>query len=256
MEHSEPNAVVNLADLGWSDFFADFFRPLEPRGLTVGRIVAQHRGVCRAVFTQGEMPAEVSGRFRHAARQASEFPVIGDWVAAQIISSEGKAVIQELLPRRTKFSRTAPGDAGGEQVLAANIDDVFVVEALSAPLNLRRLERFLTLAWESGAQPAVVLTKSDLCGDIRGAVAQAEAVAAGATVYAVSSVNGRGLARVSKLVKKGRTAALLGPSGVGKSTLINQLCTEDVQFVQPVRESDHKGRHTTTEREIISLPNG
>ena len=246
----------NLRDLGWSDFFADGFHVFAGRGLIPGRVVVQHRGVYQVCFVEGEFAAEVPGRFRHEARGASDFPAVGDWVAAQIFPEEGKAMIHAVLARRTKFSRTAPGDAGEEQVLAANIDDVFVVESLAGAVNLRRMERFLTLAWESGARPTILLTKADLCNDVTRAVAEAETVAAGAAVLAVSNITGQGLDAVREQIPRGRTATLFGPSGVGKSTLINQLCGEELQFVQPVRERDQKGRHTTSHRELITLPNG
>ena len=247
---------MNLRELGWSDFFEQAFAPFANDGLSAARVGVQHRGAYQVCSEHGELAAEVSGRFRHDAAMPSDFPVVGDWVAMELHPDEGEAVIQAVLPRRTKFSRTAAGDASEEQVMAANIDEVFIVAALGDELNLRRVERYLTLAWESGANPAIVLTKADLCGDVAAAVERAQAVAGGVPVLAISSVSGEGVATLRSLLRAGRTAVLLGPSGVGKSTLTNYLCGEELQDVQPVRDSDHKGRHTTTRRELILLASG
>jgi len=247
---------LNLHELGWSDFFEQAFSPFANEGLSAARVVVQHRGAYNVCSEHGELAAEVSGRFRHDAAMPSDFPVVGDWVAMEVHPDEGKAVIHAVLPRRTKFSRTAAGDVTEEQVVAANIDEVFIVAALGDELNLRRIERYLALAWESGAQPGIVLTKADLCGDIDGAVGKAQAISGGVPVLAISNVSGEGVAALRSLLRAGRTAVLLGPSGVGKSTLTNHLCGEELQDIQPVRDGDHKGRHTTTRRELILLPSG
>jgi ribosome biogenesis GTPase len=182
--------------------------------------------------------------------------VVGDWVAIETRAGERKATIQAVLPRQTKFSRTAAGDVTEEQFLATNIDDVFIVAALTVDRNARRIERYLTLAWESGAQPSILLTKADLCPDVAAAVAEACGIAGGVPVFALSSLTGAGFESFRAGLAAGRTAVLLGPSGVGKSTLINYLAGAEHQEVQPVREEDQRGRHTTTRRELIRLPEG
>lgn len=257
--HPKPGGrrlALNLRELGWDDFFEQAFAPFANDGLSAARVAVQHRGAYQVCSEHGELVAEVSGRFRNDAALPSAFPVVGDWVTIDVHPNEGKAVIHAVLPRRTKFSRTAAGDASEEQVVAANIDDVFIVAALGDELNLRRVERYLTLAWESGANPAIVLTKADLCSDVALAVERAQSIAGGVPVLAISSLSGEGVVAVRSLLRAGRTAVLLGPSGVGKSTLTNHLCGEEVQDIQPVRDSDHKGRHTTTRRELILLPSG
>jgi len=219
-------------------------------------VAVQHRGGYELYSAEGPCVAEVSGHFRHHASGPAEFPAAGDWVAFERPERQAKGVIHAVLPRRTKLSRNAAGKVTSEQILAANIDVIFVVEALAGKLNVRRLERSLTLACESGATPVVLLTKADLCADVEGELTAAQVSAGSAVVLSVSSVAGRGLEDVRRYLGPGQTGALLGPSGVGKSTLINCLCAEARQEIQPVRETDGKGRHTTTRRELILLPEG
>jgi len=247
---------MTLPELGWCDAFEEAFRLHAEAGLLPARVVAHHRGGYRIVTPSGEFQAEVSGRFRHQTRQTSDYPVVGDWVAMGMAPDGNRAVIQAVLPRRTKFSRNAAGDATEEQMLAANIDLVFIVESLAQSLNTRRIERYLALAWESGAQPVVLLTKSDLCEHLQTEVTRGVAAAGGVPVHAVCSLTGQGMDAVLPHLGVGCTAVLLGPSGVGKSTLVNHLAGEEVQWVLPVRETDQKGRHTTTHRELIPLPRG
>lgn len=245
-----------LKKLGWNRFFESAFLPFQSQGYEAGRVAMQHRGGYVLYEPQGELKAEVSGRFRHSAKEPSSFPAVGDWVAFERIAGEDRGVIHGVLPRQSKFSRTAAGEVSEEQVLASNIDHALVVESLGSELNLRRLERFLTVVRESGATPAIILTKKDLCRHLRKTVHEVRSIACNAKIHAVSSLNGEGLLTIRKLVKPGETAALLGPSGVGKSTLINALWGDDILPVLPVRESDQKGRHTTTCRELVFLPGG
>jgi len=246
---------MELNQMGWNDSLEECLQPFAQAGLEAARIAVEHRGGYCIYSAHGELMAEVSGKFRHEAVCPSDFPAVGDWVAVQPLPQEGKAVIHAVLPRRTKFSRTAAGE-GGEQILAANMDEVFIVAALDGELNLRRLERYLTLAWESGAGPTVVLTKADLCPDTDACIRQAQSVVGGVPVHAVSSVTGQGMEKLAACLVRARTVALLGPSGVGKSTLINYWCGEERLKVQAVREADRKGRHTTTQRQLILLPSG
>lgn len=247
---------MSLRALGWNPFFEEAFASFVAQSLAPARVAVQHRGGYE-VWTKDEiLAAEVSGRFRHDTRFARDFPAVGDWVAIEAIPGETRAIIHAVLPRKTRFSRTAAGDATEEQIIAANIDEVFVIESLAEPPSLRRIERFLTLAWDSGARPTVILTKADLCADKSAALRDVRAIAKEATVLAISCLAGQGISTVKKHLRQGWTVAFLGPSGVGKSTLVNHLVGDEVQPVLPVREEDQKGRHTTTSREMIFLSGG
>jgi ribosome biogenesis GTPase len=218
------------------------------------RVAAQHRGGYVVYAESGERPAEVVGQLRHAALGPSDLPAVGDWVAVRDAPEADAATIHALLPRRTAFSRKAAGEAV-EQVVAANVDVVFLVSALGPDLNVRRLERYLAAGWDSGADPVVVLNKSDLADDLAGATAQVEAIAFGVPVHVVSAAEGTGLDGLARHLEGNRTAALLGSSGVGKSSLVNRLLGRDRQDVAELR-ADGRGRHTTTYRELIPLPGG
>jgi ribosome biogenesis GTPase len=246
---------LNLNDLGWTDSHTTDFHPHAAAGLVPGRVSEQHRGAYVVLAELGELRADLAGRLSHGAA-AGDLPAVGDWVAVAPRPEESAATIQAVLPRRTKFSRKVAWAAAEEQVLAANIDTVFLVSSLNEDFNLRRLERYLTLAWESGAQPVVVLTKTDLCEDVAGRVLAVEAIAFGVPVHAISSITGDGLDLVRSHLAPGRTIALLGSSGVGKSTLVNTLAGEELLAVREVRESDGEGRHTTTHRQLVLLPEG
>jgi ribosome biogenesis GTPase len=247
---------MDLLHLGWSAHCQSWWELSSRAGFEPARVAIQHRGAYLVYAQAGELTAEVSGRFRHQTRAPSDFPAVGDWVVLERSPGEAKALIHAILPRRTKFSRTAAGGTSEEQIVAANLDDVFLVVALSGRLNLRRLERYLALAWESGADPVIVLTKADLGADVDAAIHRVEQIAQGVPVYAVSAQTGHGLAELQGCLRLGRTAVLLGPSGVGKSTLINAWCGQEYLPVQPVRANDQRGRHTTTRRQLVCLPGG
>ncbi len=247
---------MDLKRLGWSNFFAEPFRVFAAAGFEPARVAVAHRGGYAVCSAQDECAAEISGRLRLTAKKTGEFPAVGDWVAVRRLPGETKVVIHAVLPRRTKFSRTAAGRTTQEQVLAANMDEVFLLTSINAQRNPRRLERYLTLARESGANPVLVLNKADLCADVEKAIRDVKSVAGDAPVYAISSVSGQGVDQLAPYLRDARTVALLGSSGVGKSTLINHLCGQEFQAVQPTRERDDKGRHTTTCRELICLPTG
>jgi len=242
-----------ITTYGWSDALRRQFEPFAAHGLVPARVTAQHRGLWRVATEAGDMEARLSGRFAHDALEGG-YPVAGDWVAAEIAGD--LALVHAVLPRRTVFQRREAGPAGALQVLAANVDTALIAASLNADLNLRRLERYLALAYESGAEPVVVLTKADLCADVAEAVEAVQAVAFGAPVLTVSAATGEGLTALEALLEPGRTAVLLGSSGVGKSTLVNALAGAELMATNAVREDDARGRHTTTHRELIALPSG
>ena len=245
----------DLTALGWGDALAEQFDPYAQAGLIPGRVAVQHRGAYDVLTEEGELRCDVPGRLYEEATSPAELPAVGDWVAVAPRPEERAGTVQAVLPRRTKFSRKTAWQASEEQVLAANVDVVLIVSSLNGDLNLRRIERYLTLAWESGARPVLVLTKADLADDVPGGVAAVESVAFGAPVLAVSSVTGEGLDELRSHLRPGVTAALLGSSGVGKSTLVNTLAGEELLLTREIRD-DGKGRHTTTRRELIQLPDG
>jgi ribosome biogenesis GTPase / thiamine phosphate phosphatase len=226
-----------LEALGWNEFFAEAFDSYEPAGLTPARVAVQERGGVVLFTAEGTV-------------QARGHAVAGDWVAFD--SERGE--IRAVLPRRTRFSRKEPW-LTEEQVVAANVDGAFLVTDCGRDFKPRRLERYLTATWNSGADPAIVLTKSDLADDVSEKVAAAEAVAFGVPVHAVSSVTGEGLEELESHLLLGRTVVLLGSSGVGKSTLANRLLGEELLATRDARR-DGRGRHTTTHRELVRLPGG
>jgi ribosome biogenesis GTPase len=247
--------VHDLIALGWDEALAEQFEPHARGGLIPGRVAVQHRGAYDVLTEEGELRCDVPGRLYEEAASPADLPAVGDWVAVAARPDEHAGTVQAVLPRRTKFSRKTAWQASEEQVLAANVDVALIVTSLNEDLNLRRLERYLTLAWESGARPLLVLTKADLADDVPGAVAEVESVAFGAPVIAVSSVTGQGLDELRSHLGPGVTAALLGSSGVGKSTLVNTLAGEELLVTREIRD-DGKGRHTTTRRELVQLPGG
>jgi len=230
--------------------------PYKAEGWTAGRVVLEHKHMYRVVTEQGEVLAEVSGKLRFQAAGRGDYPAVGDWVAVSVRPSEGRATIHGLLPRFSKFSRKVAGSVTEEQIVAVNVDTVFLVQALNQDFNLRRLERYLILAWESGANPVIVLSKADLCQDREEKLAEVETVAMGVPIHVTSALDGDGIGALAAYVRHGQTVALLGSSGVGKSTLINRLMGSDVQATAGIREEDGRGRHTTTHRELLLLPEG
>ena len=242
--------------LGWNEFLNNAFVEYEEQGYTVGRVMLEHKRLYRVETDLGECLAEVSGKYRFEASTREDYPAVGDWVVLSERQEEGKATIHAMLPRFSKFSRKAAGLTTEEQIVAANVDTVFLVQSLNYDFNPRRLERYLVMAWESGANPVVVLTKSDLCDDVLDKVTEVEAVAFGVPIHAVSVKEETGLAELASYFPEGKTVALLGSSGAGKSTLTNYLLGEEKQLIQEVRSDDDKGKHTTTYRELYMLPTG
>lgn len=250
--------AVTLSELGWNDHFAQAFAPYAAEGCLPGRVTLELKGYCEVTGEDGARLGECSGRFIHAAKAPADYPAIGDWVAFTPQPGEATRVaIQAVLPRQSKFSRRAAGEEVLEQVVAANVDTVFLVSSLDGNYHLHRLERYLAAAFVSGAQPVVVLNKVDLTEETVEAVQQEIATVAPAVpVVVISAKTRRGLKSLAPWLQPGRTIALLGSSGVGKSTLINRLMGDQVQVTQEVRDADNKGRHTTTQRELLVTPEG
>jgi ribosome biogenesis GTPase len=245
-----------LHELGFTEALAGAFAPFAAQGLVPGRVVGGHTRTLRVRTGTGEILAGPSGSLRHQARGPADLPTVGDWVALRLRDGGHRAAVQAVLPRRTAFVRRAAGDRTVAQVLAANVDTVFLVMGLDGDFSPRRLERALVLAWESGAEPVVLLNKADLCPEVEARRAEIETVAAGVPVCVIAAKPGEGLDALAPWLAPGRAVALLGSSGVGKSTLVNRLLGREKQKTREVRASDQRGRHTTTHRELVVLPGG
>ena len=249
--------MTTLESLGWDQSLESAFQEWAVKpDVQPGRVVIEFNYICRVWCDGGEIEAVRSGRLSHRAASRSELPAVGDWVVVRKQPDEDRGAIVAVLPRRSWFSRRMAGHVTEEQVVAANVDIVFIVMALDSDFSPRRLERYLLLARESGASPVVLLTKPDVCEDVPARVAEVAVVTGDAPVHVVSPKLGQGLDRVAEYLPAGKTGALLGSSGVGKSTIINKLVGRDVQKTRDIRASDSKGRHTTTHRELVFLPNG
>ncbi len=249
--------TARLIAWGWDEAHATAFAARANDEHEPGRILVEDRGSYLVATGSGDARATVTGRFRFDAELdgAAGFPVVGDWVALQPTGDPDHRLIQGLLPRRTAIVRRAPGDRSEtDQVLAANVDLLLIVTSLNSDLNPRRLERYLALAWSSGAQPVVVLNKADLADNVDTAMASVAPIAGGAPVHAVSAITGLGLADLAARFTDGRTSALIGSSGVGKSTLLNALAGVEVEGTGAIREDDDRGRHTTIRRHLVRVP--
>jgi ribosome biogenesis GTPase len=248
---------VELAGMGWDEAAAKAFEAFAATpGVEPARVIIEFNHIYRVWAGDGELDATSSGRLRHQAASRSALPAVGDWVVIRRGREGTQAAIVAVLPRRSRFSRKMAGAVTDEQVVAANVDVVFIVMALDADYSLRRLERYLLLARESGAAPVILLTKPDLAHDVETQTNDVRLAGGGLPVHVVSPRRNEGLDRVAACLTPGRTGALLGSSGVGKSTIINRLVGHEVQKTREVRDADSKGRHTTTHRELVVLPNG
>ena len=249
----------NLTDLGWSEFFQKQAEPLLGGGRDVGRVAEQHRTEYILFTRYGELRASIAGKIRLTATSSGDYPAVGDWVVIEPRPEESSARITAILPRRTRFSRGAPGTETAEQILAANVETAFWITTVTAEFNPRRVERYLAAVWESGARPAIILNKADLCGpeEIEKKVWELAAIAPpGVPVHVLSARMREGFGQIEPYFERGCTVVFLGMSGVGKSSIINVLNGADIQKIQEIRERDSRGRHTTATRELILLPGG
>lgn len=248
--------MPSLQDLGWKDAFATAFHAHAAPGVVPGRVALEHNHVYRVMTEAGEYLAEATGRLKHFAEGRHELPAVGDWVALRLDSAGGHSQITAILPRVSKFSRKRAGEWTEEQVVAANIDTVFLVSGLDGDFNPRRIERYLLLARSSDARPVVILNKADLADDVAEAVALIGELAPDVPVLAISAADGAGFDALQAYLGAGQTVALLGSSGVGKSSIVNRLVGEAVLPTRSVRESDSRGRHASVHRQLIPLPVG
>jgi ribosome biogenesis GTPase len=249
---------MNLQQYGWNAGFEQRFEELrQDQTVFPARVIYAQRQLYRVIGEHGEIHAQVSGRLRHGARVPADFPTTGDWVGARIDSAEaaemGMGIIHFTLPRSTWLSRRAAGEKVEEQLICANVDRVFLVSGLDRDFNLRRIERYLSAIYEGGAQPVVLLNKTDLCPDLESKLSELRSVTYDLPVVCTDALNGRGIERLEPYVGERKTVAFVGSSGVGKSTLINRLLGREVQVTRSLRD-DGKGRHTTTHRELFLIP--
>ncbi len=230
----------------------DSLTDIDLKGYKLGRVVTEQKGSFMVMTSENELLSKISGKLRFQTVKRDDLPAVGDWV---LLSEEG-GLIERVLPRNSKFSRKKAGLEAEEQIIATNIDTVFILSSLNDDLNVNRIERYLLLCWESGANPVIVLTKSDTCTNVEDKKREVENALGGVKVHTISSVNMEGIQDLQPYLQMGKTVALVGSSGVGKSTLTNLLLGREEQITKEVREADDKGRHTTTHRELFLLENG
>lgn len=246
--------MVDLAALGWGPRFEGAFAELGAPNVVPARVALEHTHIYRLITESGELLARVSGRLRHHAEARADFPAVGDWVAVELPVEGGDARIRAVLPRFSRFSRRAAGDPTEEQIVAANIDVVFLVSGLDHDFNHRRIERYLVVAWESGATPVIVLNKADLVEELEPMLDDVRSIAPGVDIHAVTCHVPGSVDVLRPYIGQGQTGALLGMSGVGKSSIVNQLLGQELIRTRDVRIHDSRGRHTTTARQLVMLP--
>ena len=245
---------MDLTELGWDETWAAAFAPYAADGLIPARVAIEFNYIYRLYAESGELQAQHAGRMRHEALSREQLSAVGDWVAARPTAGEATATIEAILPRRSKFSRKVAGEITEEQIVAANIDTVFLVMGLDGDYNPRRLERYLLLAYESGAKPVVILNKADVADHLSEDLDEITRTAVGIPVHAISAKLREGVEVVEGYLGVGKTGALLGSSGAGKSTLVNAIVGEEMLKTREVRAHDSRGRHTTRHRHLIALP--
>ena len=245
----------NLLELGLNEGYVNE-ASIYNENYYLGRVSVQYKDIYRVVTEEGEVLARVSGKLSYSSNSTLDYPVVGDWVLLDRTDNKnGDAIIHKVLTRKSYFSRKIAGTRYDTQVVAANIDYIFICMALNNDFNINRLERYIAVAWDSMATPVIVLTKSDLCEDIDERLREVKEAAIGIDILVTSSLNGNGYEKVKEYIKSGTTIAFIGSSGVGKSTLINKLLNKEVLKTNSISEND-KGRHTTTHRELFLLEDG
>ncbi len=250
------DTALNLEDLGWNSYFQNKSAGHQNENLIPARVIFFSRGIYRLASEKGELWAEIAGSLRHNTLRSEDLPVCGDWVLADNPIKENHTMIRFLLPRKTMFARQQAGTTPGQQVVAANVDMVGLVSGLDSDFNLRRIERYLAIAWESGAQPVIVLNKADICTEVQDRFAEASSLSPGVPVWIVSAENGRGMEDLLNCIGRGQTLALLGSSGVGKSSIVNRLLGKSIQEVRETDSDTGRGMHTTASRQLFLLPSG
>ena len=248
--------MITLKEYGWNNIHEVNWEEINNEKCIPGRITLEHKKMYRVITTEGEWLSVCSGTMQYEATERRDFPAVGDWVAVEKMPGEERGIIHAILPRTSLFSRKVAGMTIAEQIIAVNIDIVFLVMSMNNDFNARRLERYLVATYDSGATPVVVLTKKDVCVNPSFYIEEAKSIALGAEIFGVSNVTGEGIDELTTLLKNNKTAALLGSSGVGKSSLMNAICGSEMMAVQDIREDDDKGRHTTTHRELVKIPTG
>ncbi|GGF64245.1 ribosome small subunit-dependent GTPase [Paenibacillus albidus] len=251
---------MTITQYGWNENWNKKWQEngvgAEEKNYVPGRIVGDFGSKYRVITETGETWGELAGKLRHSLGASGDYPAIGDWVVLAMLDGGAHAVIHGLLPRQSVISRKAAGNPPEEQIVASNVDTLFLVSALNDDFNVRRMERYLIMAWNSGANPVILLTKADLCDDADSKIAEMERSAPGVPIYAVSALRGEGREELVPYIGSGQTVALTGSSGCGKSTMVNWLCGRNLQLTQDIREGDSRGRHTTTHRELFIMPDG
>lgn len=244
----------DLSQFGWNNYFDEAFQPFRAQGFEAGRIAVENRDNYLVLTEYGELSGEVTGKLLYSSESGADLPKVGDWVVISVFPDEAKAMIHEVLPRRCSFSRKVPERKTEEQIIAANLDTIFVVQTFDDDFSINRLERYLVMIREQDITPAVILNKVDLADSSGDYERQITETVPDIPVIPLSAKTGKGFHRLESLLSDGKTFAFVGSSGVGKSTIINRLAGEELFLTQEIREGDSKGRHTTTRRELVAIP--
>jgi ribosome biogenesis GTPase / thiamine phosphate phosphatase len=246
----------SLKLVGWNKFFEEQFEKYKSTGFEAGRIIVEQKERYIVYTEHGEFQGEISGKMLYSAERSSDFPKVGDWVVISVFKEESKVIIHEIMERENKFSRQSPDKKTDEQVLAANIDVVFIVQSLDENFNIKRMERYISEVYEMKAEPVILLNKSDLSGNPQAKLDEVRKIFPEIKSFMISSLYNKGIELIKEIIYHGKTYLLVGSSGVGKSTIINCLAGKDIFKTCEVREKDSKGKHTTTYRQLIILEKG